>query len=33
LTDNGMTQVAHHESSVDGVSWAASMDVTLRKVA
>ncbi|MDT7562693.1 MAG: hypothetical protein QOG76_1317, partial [Pseudonocardiales bacterium] len=23
----------HHESSVDGVSWAASMDVTLRKVA
>jgi uncharacterized protein (DUF2235 family) len=29
---DGMTQVAHHESSVDGVSWAASMDVTLRKV-
>ncbi|MDT7587683.1 MAG: hypothetical protein QOE32_5233 [Pseudonocardiales bacterium] len=33
LTDNGMTQVAHHESSADGVSWAASLDVTLRKVA
>jgi hypothetical protein len=33
MTDNGMTQVACHESSADGVSWAASMDVTLRKVA
>jgi hypothetical protein len=33
MTDNGMTQVAHHESSADGVSWTASMDVTLRKVA
>jgi hypothetical protein len=31
MTDDGMTQVAHHESSADGVSWTASMDVTLRK--
>jgi hypothetical protein len=31
LTDGGMTQVAHHESSPDGVVWTASMDVTLRK--
>jgi hypothetical protein len=29
----GVTQVARHESSADGVSWTASMDVTLRKVA
>ena len=33
LTDGGLTQVAHHESSADGVTWTASMDVTLRKVA
>ena len=33
MTDDGLTQVAHHESSADGVSWSASMDVTLRKVA
>ena len=33
MTDDGTTQVAHHESSADGVSWTASMDVTLRKVA
>jgi hypothetical protein len=33
MTDGGMTQVAHHESSADGVSWNASMDATLRKVA
>jgi len=33
LTDGGLTQVAHHESSPDGVTWAASMEVTLRKVA
>jgi hypothetical protein len=33
MSDDGMTQVAHHESSTDGVSWTASMDVTLRKVA
>jgi hypothetical protein len=33
LADGGMTQVARHESSADGVSWTASMDVTLRKVA
>jgi hypothetical protein len=32
LVGGGMTQVARHESSADGVSWAASMDVTLRKV-
>ncbi len=32
LTDGGLTQVAHHESSADGVTWTASMDVTLRKV-
>jgi hypothetical protein len=32
LTDGGMTQVARHESSTDGVNWTASMDVTLRKV-
>jgi hypothetical protein len=31
--DGGVTQVAHHESSADGVSWTPSMDVTLRKVA
>ena len=33
ITDDGMTQVARHESSADGVSWSPSMDVTLRKVA
>ncbi|GAA2171803.1 hypothetical protein GCM10009727_97110 [Actinomadura napierensis] len=33
MTDDGMTQVARHESSADGVSWSPSMDVTLRKVA
>ena len=33
ITDGGMTQVAHHESSADGVGWTSSMDVTLRKVA
>jgi Protein of unknown function (DUF1579) len=33
MADGGMTQVARHESSADGVSWTASMDVTLRKVA
>jgi hypothetical protein len=32
LGDGGMTQVAHHESSVDGLTWTASMDVVLRKV-
>ena len=31
MTDGGMTQVAHHQSSVDGVTWTASMDVVLRK--
>jgi hypothetical protein len=33
VSDGGKTQVARHESSADGVSWTASMDVTLRKVA
>ncbi len=33
MSDGAMTQVAHHESSTDGVNWTASMDVTLRKVA
>jgi hypothetical protein len=33
LSDGGMTQVARHESSADGVNWTASMNVTLRKVA
>jgi hypothetical protein len=33
MTDDGMTQVAHHEASADGVNWTPSMDVTLRKVA
>jgi hypothetical protein len=31
MGDDGMTQVAHHESSTDGVNWTPSMDVTLRK--
>ncbi len=31
FTDGGLTQVAHHESSADGVSWTPSMEVTLRK--
>jgi hypothetical protein len=33
ITDGGMTQVAHHESSADGAGWTPSMDVVLRKVA
>jgi hypothetical protein len=33
MTDDGMTQVARHESSADGLSWTPSMHVTLRKVA
>jgi hypothetical protein len=33
FTDGGLTQVAHHESSPDGPVWAASMEVTLRKIA
>ena len=32
LTDGGATQVCRHEASPDGVTWAPSMDVTLRKV-
>ncbi|WP_433244333.1 DUF1579 family protein [Actinomadura nitritigenes] len=33
MTDGGLTQVARHESSADGATWTASMNVTLRKVA
>jgi hypothetical protein len=33
FTDGGMTQVANLESSPDGVTWSASMKVTLRKSA
>ena len=32
MTDGGLTQVARHESSADGLTWTPSMDVTLRKV-
>jgi hypothetical protein len=31
MTDSGATQVAHDESSVDGLTWTASMNVVLRK--
>lgn len=31
FADDGRTQVARHESSPDGVTWSASMEVTLRK--
>jgi len=31
FTDGGLTQVAHHESSPDGVTWSPSMEVTLCK--
>jgi hypothetical protein len=31
FTDGGMTQIAHHESSPDGVAWSPPMEVTLRK--
>jgi hypothetical protein len=33
ITDDGLTQVAHHEASADGTTWAPSMEVTLRKIA
>jgi hypothetical protein len=33
ITDDGSTQVARHEASADGATWAPSMEVTLRKVA
>jgi hypothetical protein len=33
ITDGGVTQIARHESSADGVGWTPSMDVTLRKIA
>jgi hypothetical protein len=32
MADGGLTQIAHHESSVDSVTWTESMDVVLRKV-
>jgi hypothetical protein len=31
MADGGLTQIAHHESSADGVTWNPSMDVVLRK--
>ena len=31
LADNGTTQIARHEASADGLTWASSMDVTLRR--
>ena len=31
MTDGGMTQVAQHGSSVDGVTWTPSMGVVLRR--
>ena len=31
FTDGGLTQVAHHESSPDGIAWSPSTEVTLRK--
>jgi hypothetical protein len=33
ITDDGSTQVARHEASADGTTWAPSMQVTLRKIA
>jgi hypothetical protein len=33
ITDDGSTQVARHEASADGATWAPSMEVTLSKVA
>jgi hypothetical protein len=33
ITDDGSTQVARHEASADGTTWAPSMEVTLRKIA
>jgi hypothetical protein len=33
ITDDGSTQVAHHEASANGTAWAPSMEVTLRKIA
>lgn len=31
ISDDGLTQVAHHEASADGTTWLPSMEVTLRK--
>jgi hypothetical protein len=33
ITDDRSTQLARHEASDDGATWAPSMEVTLRKVA
>jgi hypothetical protein len=33
ITDDGSTQVARHEASANGTTWAPSMEVTLRKIA
>jgi hypothetical protein len=32
IADRGRTQIARHEASADGITFAPSMDVTLRKV-
>jgi hypothetical protein len=32
ISEDGSTQVAHHEVNVDGTTWIASMDVTFRKI-
>ena len=32
FTDQGKTQIAHHERTDDGVNWVPSMEVTLTKV-
>jgi hypothetical protein len=33
ITDDGSTQIARHEASAEGTTWAPSMEVTLRKIA
>jgi hypothetical protein len=33
ITDDGSTQVAHHEASSDRATWLPSMEVALRKIA
>ena len=33
ITDDGSAQVARHEASANGETWAPSMEVTLRKIA
>jgi hypothetical protein len=32
ITDEGSTQIAHHEVRDGTTGWSASMDVTLRKI-